>query len=304
MGALSRNDTLSRFGTAAALAFAIGCGGGESPSVPPAHGLPFRWFLVQNPVKTAQRELAPGFGVAAARELVVAGERMIRTTRGEDVALRDLAPVEPLRFTGAVIDGGRVDFGWVVERSAPVWSSPDASGRPVSAYGEFNRVVVAGEDGPPGWVRVGGGWMKRAQLRIPRVAPRPGGVAPTERWIDVDADSETLIAYEGDRPLFATLVSTGSGAPGMPLSTPRGVFRVYAKWPSAKMDNVDHPNVPHYSFDEVPFVQFFNQEIALHGAFWHRRFGHPVSHGCVNVPPLDADRLYQLTKIGAVVRVR
>ena len=59
--------------------------------------------------------------------------------------------------------------------------------------------------------------------------------------------------------------------------------------------------------------QTFNtstQHIALHGAYWHRRFGERVSHGCVNLAPTDAAWLYEFTpnfergKSGAVVRVR
>jgi lipoprotein-anchoring transpeptidase ErfK/SrfK len=33
-------------------------------------------------------------------------------------------------------------------------------------------------------------------------------------------------------------------------------------------------------------------EIALHGAYWHDRFGYKHSHGCVNMPPLDAEWVY------------
>ena len=146
--------------------------------------------------------------------------------------------------------------------------------------------------------------MRAMQVRVPQLAPRPPEVAPGERWIDVDIQSETLVAYEGDKPVFATLVSTGIGAPGAPLSTPRGTFHIFARLPTSKMDNLDHDTAPHYSFDDVPFVQYFNREIALHGAFWHQRFGHPVSHGCVNLAPLDAQRLFAFAKVGTVVRVR
>jgi L,D-transpeptidase catalytic domain len=47
--------------------------------------------------------------------------------------------------------------------------------------------------------------------------------------------------------------------------------------------------------EDVPFVQFFDKAIALHGAFWHRDFGHVRSHGCVNLAPLDAAFLFNFT---------
>jgi lipoprotein-anchoring transpeptidase ErfK/SrfK len=76
------------------------------------------------------------------------------------------------------------------------------------------------------------------------------------------------------------------------------------------MDNVDEGGDPAYSFEEVPWVQYFHKEVALHGAYWHSRFGHAVSHGCVNLAPADAQRVYAMTRAstpayaGTVVRVR
>jgi hypothetical protein len=42
----------------------------------------------------------------------------------------------------------------------------------------------------------------------------------------------------------------------------------------------------------VPYVQYFEGSYALHGAFWHDNFGRQQSHGCVNLAPLDAKRLF------------
>jgi hypothetical protein len=40
---------------------------------------------------------------------------------------------------------------------------------------------------------------------------------------------------------------------------------------------------------------FFDKAVALHGAFWHRDFGHVHSHGCVNLPPIDARWVFDFT---------
>jgi lipoprotein-anchoring transpeptidase ErfK/SrfK len=62
------------------------------------------------------------------------------------------------------------------------------------------------------------------------------------------------------------------------------------------MDNLEREDAAHYySIDEVPWVQFFNKGVALHGAFWHRNFGHVQSHGCVNLAPIDAQMLFTWT---------
>ena len=108
---------------------------------------------------------------------------------------------------------------------------------------------------------------------------------------------------------------------GSELATRTGTFRIWVKVFTTKMDNLDKDEVDrHYAIEDVPWVQFFDKAIALHGAFWHREFGHIHSHGCVNLAPLDARWLFAFTaphlpagwiavlptKIeqGAVVRVR
>ena len=43
--------------------------------------------------------------------------------------------------------------------------------------------------------------------------------------------------------------------------------------------------------DRIIAVYFF-RSFALHGAFWHSNFGVQMSHGCVNLSPLDAKYLF------------
>ena len=117
-----------------------------------------------------------------------------------------------------------------------------------------------------------------------------------ERWIDVDLTTQTLVAYEGDRPVFATLVSTGKGKEGTDAATPKGEFRIWVKLMSSNMDNLeDEEAMKYYAIEDVPYVQYFSSGVGLHGAFWHRGFGNVRSHGCVNLAPLDAQRLFAFT---------
>jgi lipoprotein-anchoring transpeptidase ErfK/SrfK len=39
----------------------------------------------------------------------------------------------------------------------------------------------------------------------------------------------------------------------------------------------------YYDVKHVPWTQYFHNGEALHGAYWHNNFGHPMSHGCVNI---------------------
>jgi lipoprotein-anchoring transpeptidase ErfK/SrfK len=49
---------------------------------------------------------------------------------------------------------------------------------------------------------------------------------------------------------------------------------------------------------------YFYRGYAIHGAYWHNRFGTPVSHGCVNLPVKQARNLYNWTRNGTLVVVR
>jgi lipoprotein-anchoring transpeptidase ErfK/SrfK len=142
-------------------------------------------------------------------------------------------------------------------------------------------------------------WMLARDLARPQVSPPPaevGGSAATEKWIDVHLGSQTLVAYEGLRPVYATLVSTGRGGQKSDSATPAGVHRVWVKIVTSTMDNVEREDVGrHYSMEDVPYVQFFAKAVALHAAFWHRDFGRVRSHGCVNLAPHDAKWLFSFT---------
>lgn len=127
----------------------------------------------------------------------------------------------------------------------------------------------------------------------------PIGVAPGQKWIHVRITQGTLVAYEGLKPVFATLMSPGAG--GVPVkgqdpvrasTTPTGTYYVTFKDRAATM-SPDKPGEPRTLWiADVPHTQYFNPPFALHAAYWHERFGEPTSAGCVNVSPIDAETLF------------
>jgi hypothetical protein len=171
-----------------------------------------------------------------------------------------------VRLTGTVIEQGRRRFHETRER--------DPGGAPLYVASADASVVEA-------------------------ATALPIGVKPDQKWILVRLGEATLVAYEGLRPVFTTLVSPGRG--GIPVpgrdpieasTTPLGVFYVTFKDRAAAMTH-DKPGEPrtHWIAD-VPFTQYFLPPFALHAAYWHDRFGEDTSAGCINVSPDDAEALF------------
>lgn len=118
-----------------------------------------------------------------------------------------------------------------------------------------------------------------------------------ERWFDVNVTKQTLVAYEGTVPVYATLISTGEAGledPEHTKATKRGIFRIHTKHVASTMDSDEAGE--EFELRDVPYVQYFEQGYALHGAYWHDRFGTPKSHGCINLTPEDARRLFFFTE--------
>jgi hypothetical protein len=125
-------------------------------------------------------------------------------------------------------------------------------------------------------------------------SPPPSDLGPDEKWIDVNLSTQTIAAFEGDKLVYATLVSTGrhdDHDPAKDHRTQMGSFRIREKHISATMDDDSASDGP-YSIEDVPWIMYFNKSYALHGAFWHSSFGHERSHGCVNINPHDAKELF------------
>jgi hypothetical protein len=240
----------------------------------------------------ADQELEGGWAVAVAERR----ERWARTTKGLWIALQDLGLARVSAFHGERVQPGRMDLAWVVADRAPVWPGPTTKGKPSDGRARFQLVHVREEQGP--MVRVDdAAWMLASDLARPRVtAPPADAPGPADRWIDVDLPSQTLVAYEGPQPVYATLVSTGRGPAGSSTATPPGVHRIWVKLLASDMANTQNEDGdPHYSLEDVPYVQFFDNAVALHGTYWHGDFGRPRSHGCVNLSPIDARWLFDFT---------
>ncbi|MDR3548881.1 MAG: L,D-transpeptidase family protein [Candidatus Pacebacteria bacterium] len=124
----------------------------------------------------------------------------------------------------------------------------------------------------------------------------------TKKVIVVDLSKEMLYAYDDGTLYMQDPISTGLEL----TPTPKGVFTIYRKTPTRYMQG-PIPGVSDQSYDlpGVPWDLYFtNDGAVIHGAYWHNHFGQPWSHGCVNLSPQEAKRLYEWAVVGMPVIVQ
>lgn len=243
--------------------------------------------------------LNAGFYVTIAGEAVKSERKFLRTLRGTFARKYQLEQREGSNFQGIVLRGEEdLPVHWIVRETGLMRRASEGSESlikledkrpPRRSRYPFTRKVTIGttryyEDAE-------GNLAPEYAVGQSYKLKRPPGVAPEERWVHVDLSEQTLVAYIGDRPVFTTIVSTGK-EPGM---TPVGVHRLQSKHIATSMR--DQPvEEDAYSIEDVPWTQYFHNNVALHGAFWHGGFGLVRSHGCVNLSPPDARWLFGFTE--------
>jgi lipoprotein-anchoring transpeptidase ErfK/SrfK len=155
-------------------------------------------------------------------------------------------------------------------------------------------------------------WVKErdAVLPVPQVRTPWGaevGAADTTNnapkgratWIEVAVTAGYLIAYEGTKPVFTTLISPGRGGFAKPgeediiehALTPTGTFPISGKFATATMEAPGE-----YIHSDVPWTQNFSGPYALHAAYWHDNWGEFKSGGCVNLSPIDGKAMFEFTE--------
>lgn len=145
-------------------------------------------------------------------------------------------------------------------------------------------------------------YIPGAHLRLipdEEISPLSPDVPPEEKRIEVSIQDQTLSAYEAERIVFHTHISSGMNTQpdpnGLPWDTPKGRFNIMSKMPSKHMGNGNLANEG-YDLPGVPWTCFFTSEgHALHGTYWHDNFGIQMSHGCVNMRTADAKWLFRWT---------
>ncbi|MDD5466829.1 MAG: L,D-transpeptidase [Anaerolineales bacterium] len=127
--------------------------------------------------------------------------------------------------------------------------------------------------------------------RVPAEELTPISAQVTDKRVVVSLAEQKMSAYENGRVVFAARVSTGT----FEGDTPKGEFRVERKQPMRHM-SADEERGNGFDLPGVPWVCFIAWTgVSFHGTYWHRDFGTPRSHGCINMAPEAAKWLYRWT---------
>jgi len=127
------------------------------------------------------------------------------------------------------------------------------------------------------------------------LAPLSKNVPDEEKFVEVRLDDQMVLAYENETLVFATRASTGGRRQSGTYTTPTGDFITFHKRPTRHMAAGD---IAASGFDlpGVPWVLYITKSgISFHGTYWHNDYGHPRSHGCINLTPQAAKWLYRWT---------
>jgi lipoprotein-anchoring transpeptidase ErfK/SrfK len=117
-----------------------------------------------------------------------------------------------------------------------------------------------------------------------------------EKRIEVHIPQQVMIAYEYNQPVFMARIASGAIFSNGDYSTPTGRHMTFHKRASRHMAR-GNLAANGYDLPGVPWNSYITEEgVAFHGTYWHNNFGHPRSHGCINLTPQASKWVYLWTK--------
>jgi len=224
----------------------------------------------------------------------VDGKVWYEINKGEYVEASHLTFAQPSQFKGIEVpQRSGYPFAWLILDTTPSptpGASPDYQLQEIPRY-SLVTLYDTEKVGKWNWYKIGeDNWIEQRRVGVVIPSERPERIGKNEKWIDVNLYEQTLAAYEGDRMVYATLISSGVKQ----FPTVEGLFRIWAKVDLAKMSG-GKTGDDYYFLEDIPWHMYFYHGYALHAAYWHDNFGFRQSHGCINLSPLDAKWLFDWT---------
>jgi lipoprotein-anchoring transpeptidase ErfK/SrfK len=245
----------------------------------------------EDPTLAAGRETRTGLWVVLSVLTILIGIALTGSLPKNTPALADLAPT--LKSTSTPVSVSGPVSTHTPAPTSPVRYSPTSTRRPTA--------LPSPAPSPSSLPSLQHTLTPSPIPILPTPPPLPPSLTPAPlsipsgdiRWIDIDLTNQQLAAYEGQKLVRLTPVSTG--LPRTP--TPTGQYHIQIKLRYDDMSGID------YFLPNVPYVMYFHGGYGIHGTYWHARFGQPMSHGCVNVPTAVAEWLFDWATVGTMVNI-
>lgn len=279
----------------------------QQPILPPGAILPSRYGWVRKggaeeyPNKKAVEENKPsgkieaGYIVRWQKNVTLGGKLYWQNSKNYLIPADKLFRHTPSPYGG--LDLRKADFNVPVaivrakSQGGPVYDAPGGKEVGRVPHHSIHEILESKRVERAIYYRIGAGrWIPGRRVISAWPTEPPPGLKPCEKWIEIVIDHQSLVAWEGNEAVYATMVTTGDKK----HPTKYGIFRLW--WKKAQTDmTAAMAGSERYRVDDVPWAQFFYLGQALHGAYWHSDWGNRRSHGCINLAPKDAKWLYDWT---------
>jgi hypothetical protein len=228
--------------------------------------------------------------------------RLAMLTNGRFLDVNDVEEAQPSDFVGVTLgETEKLPLGFIVKRGIGAWDieGPTFERKRELSYHELIRLTGRVRDAKDVrfWEATDGSWVRHQDMTtIAQRTELPKFVKPGQRWVDVSIIAGTMVAYEGTEPVYATLVSVGRDRTADDVAdaklTKRGEFVVTAKYVTALTQDVNG-FANRVEMHDAPWVMEMSSGQAIHGAFWHNRFGIEHGDGNLQLSPADGRWLFQ-----------
>ncbi|MBL8743798.1 MAG: L,D-transpeptidase [Myxococcales bacterium] len=139
-----------------------------------------------------------------------------------------------------------------------------------------------------------GTWLRSKDIiKVVKKSKFPDFVQAGTKWVDVSLALQTITLYEGKKPIYASLISSGKdmlGDPATSAATMQGTFTITKKAATMTID----PREVDQAFDvfHAPYGLELTPGFAVVGSTWSDPSGEARGFHNIALTPIDAHRLY------------
>ncbi len=215
---------------------------------------------------------------------------------GDFVRADDLEAAVGSDFQGIELSENlELPVAYAVRRGVRSWKMDGAAAIKQDEIPYHTRLELSGRfrtvQGHRFWATKDDLWVRHKDVTVVRrLHEFPEFATGQQKWIDISIVTGTAVAYEGQKPVYATLVSVGRdrlGDPETTASTERGTFRVIRKQITRRGD--DSPDAP---LHDAPWALLLESGDWLYATPSHDRFGIEHTDGNIELSPKDGRHLF------------